>query len=149
MTVRDTGRVRSEESTSPDLVECTRRSVQAGSDRDIDLALTLFTHDAVWDMSPWGMGTFEGIEAIRGFFEDWLGAYEQYALETEEVVDLGNGVTLAVLHQGGRPSGSTGEVQLRYASVTMWANGLMTRVTNYRDIDEARATAERLAEQRG
>jgi ketosteroid isomerase-like protein len=138
----------SEESTTPDLLECIRGSVQAGNDRDIDEILTFYTPDAVWDMSPWGMGTFEGIEAIRGFFEDWLGAYEEYALEAEEIVDLGNGVAFAVLHQGGRPSGSTGEVQLRYASATVWANGLMTRVTNYRDIDEARAAAERLAEER-
>jgi ketosteroid isomerase-like protein len=139
----------SEESTTPDLMECVRASIQAGSDRDIDRALTFYTPDAVWDMSPWGMGTFEGIQAIRGFFEDWLGAYEEYTLEAEEMIDLGNGVVFAVLQQGGRPSGSTGEVQLRYASATVWANGLITRVTNYRDINEGRAAAERLAQERG
>ena len=111
----DTRRMMSEESTTPDLAERMRGSVQAGNDRDIDWALTFYAPDAVWEMSPWGMGTFEGIEAIRGFFEEWLGMYEHYAMEAEEIVDLGNGVTFAVLLQKGRPSGSSGEVQLRYA----------------------------------
>jgi ketosteroid isomerase-like protein len=138
-----------EESTTPDLVERVRRSIQAGNDRDIDLVFTFYVPDAVWDMSPWGMGIFEGTEAIRGFFEDWLGAYEEYRLEAEEIVDLGDGVVFAVLLQGGRPSGSSGDVQLRYASVSIWVDGLVVRTTNYRDIDAARAAAERLAEGRG
>jgi hypothetical protein len=31
----------------------------------------------------------------------------------------------------------------------VWEDGLIVRVTNYTDIDEARAAAERLAEERG
>ena len=96
----------SEESATPDLVERVRRSIQAANDRDIDLALTFFAPDALWDMSPMGMGRFEGIEAIRGFFEDWIGAYEESAMDAEEIVDLGNGVTFAVLLQKGRPVGA-------------------------------------------
>jgi hypothetical protein len=75
--------------------------------------------------------------------------YEEYAMEAEEIVDLGNGVSFAVLRQKGRLAGSSGEVRLRYASVGVWTNGLMTRLTNYRDIEEARAAAEQLAEERG
>ena len=139
----------SEESTTPDLVESVRRSVRAASDRDLDRALTFYASDAVWDMSPWGMGTFAGTEAIRGFWEDWLDTYEEYAMKAEEIVDFGHGVTFAVILQKGRLVGSAGEVQLRYAGTSLWAHGLMTRTTNYRDIDEARAAAERLAEERG
>ncbi len=36
-----------------------------------------------------------------------------------------------------------------YAAVSVWADGLAMRVTNHTDIDEARAAAERLAEERG
>jgi ketosteroid isomerase-like protein len=35
------------------------------------------------------------------------------------------------------------------ASVTLWEDAKIARITNYGDIDEARATAERLAEERG
>jgi ketosteroid isomerase-like protein len=95
----DTPRETPEEPMASHLLERVRGSVQAGNDRDIDWALTFYPPDAVWDMSPFGMGTFEGIEAIRGFFEDWLGAYEEHATEPEEIVDLASGVSFAVLHQ--------------------------------------------------
>ena len=37
---------------------------------------------------------------------------------------------------------------MRYASVNSGVHGLFERITNYSDIDEARAAAERLAEGR-
>ena len=138
-----------EEAAIPDLAELVRLSVQAASDRDLDLVLTLYAPDAIWDMSPLGMGTFEGHAAIRGFMEDWLGAYEEYAMEAEEIVDLGSGVTFAVLLQRGRLVGSSGEVHLIYGATGVWGNGVMMRSTNYGDIEEARAAGERLARERG
>ena len=41
------------------------------------------------------------------------------------------------------------EVELRYAAASVWDEGRVVRLTNYGDIDEARAAAERLAEERG
>jgi hypothetical protein len=95
------------------------------------------------------MGEFEGLAAIRGFLEDWMGSYEEMRWEAEEIRDLGNGITLAVVVQTGRPVGSTGEVQVRSAGVSLWTDGLVERVTNYADVHEGRAAAERLAESRG
>ena len=138
-----------EESTTPDLVEVARRSVETGSKRDLDATMAFYTPDAVWDMSPLGMGTFEGQAAVRGFMEDWFASYEEWGLQLMEVQDLGNGVTFGVQVQRGRPVGSSGEVELRYASVTEWEDGAIKRITNYSDPDEARAAAERLAEERG
>jgi hypothetical protein len=91
------------------------------------------------------------VARVRGsiFFEDWIAAYEEFEIDAEEILGLGNGVTFAVFNQRGRPVGSSGEVRVRSASVTVWAEGLVERVTNYPDIDEARAAAERLAESRG
>jgi hypothetical protein len=50
-----------------------------------------------------------------------------------------------VIIQKGRPAGSGGEVRLRYGAVAVWLDGAIVRITNYGDIDEARAAAERLA----
>ena len=36
-----------------------------------------------------------------------------------------------------------------FAAVGIWVDGKNVRTTNYTDIDEARAAAERLAEERG
>jgi hypothetical protein len=40
-------------------------------------------------------------------------------------------------------------VAFRYAAVGSWREGLAERFTVYTEIDEARAAAERLAEERG
>ena len=138
-----------EESTTPDLEELLRRLTDAADRRDLDAITTFYAPDAVWDMSPMGMGTFEGQTGVRAFFEDWFGSYEEYKLKAEEILDLGNGVGFRVLVQKGRPVGSSGEVELRYAAIGLWQRGKIVRTTNYTDIEEARAAAERLAEKRG
>ena len=138
-----------EESTTPDLVELARRTVETASKGDLDAIMAFYTPDAVWDMSPLGMGMFEGQAAVRAFMEDWLASYEDWKLQVVEIQDLGNAVTLGVLVQKGRPVGSSGEVELRYASVSEWEDGKIARITNYTDMDEARTAAERLVEERG
>ena len=140
-----------EESTTPDLFEIRRRVFQAASRGDLDEALSRWplAPDAIWDDSALGLGTHEGLAAIRQHIEDWIGSYDEFEMVGEELCDLGNGVTFGVNFQKGRPTGATGYVQLRYASVTEWVEGRIKRFTIFTDIDEARATAERLAEERG
>jgi ketosteroid isomerase-like protein len=111
--------------------------------------LLRYAPDAVWDMNPLGgLGTFKGHVAIRGFWEDWYASYEDLEIEPEEMLDLKNGVGFTVVIQKARPVGSSGAVRLRYALVSVWVEGLIVRLTNYSDIDAARAVAERLAEER-
>ena len=136
----------SEDSTTPDLAGLARQSIET---EDLEATLSFYAAHAVWDASPWGMGVFEGQVAIRGFFEDWRSSYSSIERTAEEIRDLGNGVTFAVVLQEGRVVGSGGSVQLRYASVAEWIDDLMVRNTTYNDIDAGRAAAERLAEERG
>jgi len=136
------------ESATPDLAERVRRVYEATNRREFDAMVSVYGRGSVWDMTPMGLGTYEGPAAIRRFFEDWLGTFEEFKAEPEEILDLDGGVTLAVVDQSGRPAGSDGHVQLRYAQVSIWLEGVAVRTTNYTDIDEARAAAERLAEER-
>jgi ketosteroid isomerase-like protein len=135
-----------EESTTSDLVELVRRTSEAGSRRDIDGILSFYAPGAIWDMSPVGLGVHEGAAAIRGFLEDWYDAYEEWRQELEEVLDLGKGVTFAVLGLEGRPFGSSSSVRLRYATVGVWEDARVVRSMNYSDIGEARAAPQQLAE---
>jgi ketosteroid isomerase-like protein len=139
-----------EESTTPDLEETLRRLREALKSGDLDAAVAVYAPDAVWDVSLLGLeGVFEGREAIRGAYENLIAPYEDLEVVAEEFRDLGNGVTLVVLLVRGRLRGSTRFVESRLAaSVAMWANGLIERQTAYLDIDEARAAAERLAQER-
>ncbi len=137
-----------EESTALDPVELARRFFEAMNKREFDSIPSFYASDAVLDSM--GMGaSFEGVAAIRGFFEDFISAYEEFEVEPEEILDLSNGVMLSVALQQGRPVGSSGRVQMRFASVTLWVDGAIVRQTLYTDIDEARAAAERLTQERG
>jgi ketosteroid isomerase-like protein len=138
----------SEESTTPALVELVRHAYEASSHRDYDAMMSVYGRDAIWDMTPLGLGVYEGHAAIRSFIEDWIGSFRDFEVEPVEILDLGGGVTLAVVVQGGRPAGSDGRVQWRYAQVSQWVDGVAVQSTNYLDVDEARAAAERLAEER-
>jgi ketosteroid isomerase-like protein len=139
----------SEESMTPDLVGLLRGNIEAANERDFDSTLSYLAHNAVWDMSAVGLGSYHGLEAIRRFFADWLISYDEFEFEPEEILDFGKGVVLAVIRQSARPAGSTGQVHIRYAQLVVWTDGLIVRTAYYTEIDEARAAAERLAEERG
>jgi ketosteroid isomerase-like protein len=136
----------SEGSATPDQVELVRNLVRALDRCDVDTVVSFHAPDAVLAAV---VGRFEGVAAIRGFIEDWLANYEEFAATLEEVRDLGNGVTFSVIRQQGRLVGSSGHVQLCNAMVNVCVDGAIARTITGPDIDEARAAAERLAEERG
>jgi ketosteroid isomerase-like protein len=136
----------SEESTTRDLVERIRVIWEAADRADFDAVLEVFAPDAVWEVRAGGV--FQGVEAIRRLFEDYYGAYAELDAEAEEILDVGNGVVLAVNLQKARMVGSTAHVETREVFVYEWDDGEVVRVTMYRDIDEGRAAAERLAAER-
>jgi ketosteroid isomerase-like protein len=137
------------EPSAPDLVELVRGLVEAANLRDFDQVLSFYAPDAVWEAVSLGT-RFEGVPAIRGFLEDWLGAYEKFELEPREILDLGNGVVFVETLLTGRPARSPiGELTRRRPLVFIWDCGLVARVVApSSDIGEARGTAERLAESR-
>jgi len=139
----------SEESTTPDLVKLTRQLFEAVSRGDLEPLASLWAPDAVLDASDAGLGTFEGVEAIGQFFEDWHGSFEDYRFEEEEILDLGHGVVLSIVRESARLAGGEGRVEQRALQVWIWANGKLEWLKAYANPDEARAAAERLARERG
>jgi ketosteroid isomerase-like protein len=135
----------SEESTTPDLVELVRHLLDASSCMDGDVFVRSFAPDAVFLT---GVGRFEGRDAIRGYFEDFNGAYDERSYASDEVHDLGNGVAWFSARVTGRLRGTSAEVHLRFAVVVTHAGGVVSQWTDYATIDEARAAAERLARER-
>jgi ketosteroid isomerase-like protein len=115
---------------------------------DFDAALRFYAPGCVVEQET---GTLEGVSAIRAFLEEWSGFYEEIEWESEEVLDLGNGVGFGVIRMHGRPVSSSGHVQMRFASVSTRTDGLVVWERHYTetDVEKARAAAERLAEERG
>ncbi len=135
----------SEESTAPDLVELGQRVFDAGRRADVDAIIGFYSPDVILE----GAGlTFEGLTEIRRFYEDFFELWEDLVSELEELRDLGGGVTFSVIRNRGRAVGSTAEAQQRAARVSTWDECKIARVDIYTEIDEARAAAERLAQER-
>jgi ketosteroid isomerase-like protein len=134
--------------TTPDLVDITAKVFAAATDEDLDATTASLAPDAVWEMDEVGLGPFKGVAAIRAFLEEWWSMWEEHHHVVEEVLDLGHGVVYAVVREDGHVKGSDGVVEARVAHVGLWVEGLCMRDTTYTDIDEARAGAERLAQER-
>ncbi len=111
--------------------------------------MRFYGRDSVWDVSPWGLGTHTGPTAIRQFFEDWIGGFDEYSVTVEELHALGGGVVYAISVQHGWAAGGVGVLRLRSAPVFVWDGDVAIRVTHHRDIKHGRAAAERLARERG
>jgi pyridoxamine 5'-phosphate oxidase family protein len=143
-------RGRAEGSVTPSLVELAQLSVDATNTGDFDALMGLYSTDAVWDSggSDLAAERFEGSAAIRSFFEEWFGALEDMEVRVEEIHDAGNGVVFSHLVQRGRPRGSSAFVDFRFATVSIWAEGLIRRNEVYTDIEEARVAASRCARER-
>jgi ketosteroid isomerase-like protein len=137
-----------EESDPPDLAGLVLGFAAAPS--DLEPMLKLFAQDAVWEGVPLGL-RFCGVKEIRSFLTDWIGSYQEYEIQPREIREFGEGVVLALVDQVVRPAGSTTGTPIReaWAFVFVWAGPVVGRVFAYQDIDEARAVAERLAQERG
>jgi ketosteroid isomerase-like protein len=137
-----------EESTTPDLIGLTRLFNEAFNRRDWDAVESFYAPDAV-SVAVEGLGTFKGAAAIRANYEEAVSLADDFHIEIEEIIDLGNGVTFVVNLITGHPVRSSGELRMRTGTVVSWTEAVIERETGYMDIDEARAAAERLAEERG
>src|ERR1700730_13038209 len=111
------------EPTTSTALEQTYRSFEAADSGDYDWMISFYGPESVFDMSPWGLGTYAGLSSIRAFFEDWIGAFDEVEMKLDEAVDLGNGVVFAVAHQNARSAGSPNRLHLRHGAVSVWAEG--------------------------
>jgi hypothetical protein len=68
--------------------------------------------------------------------------------EAEEIRDVGRGVVFAHLVQRASPRGSPASIEFRFATVTVWIDGLIHQVWVYLSADAARRAAVQLTEER-
>jgi ketosteroid isomerase-like protein len=139
----------SEEFTTPDPIELTR-SFYETMDRewDFDALAGFFAPDAVWDLSGSHLGIYKGVAAIGDFLVGYWTTWDDHHHEIEGIIDFGGGVLSVAIREDGCLKGSDARVQARHLQVFEWAQGRILRISGYPDIDEARAAAERLAEER-
>jgi ketosteroid isomerase-like protein len=126
----------------------------ANGEEHLDAFMAFIAPDAVWDLraagtDPSASGIFRGARAIAAVNLDWWSMWEDHHHYVEEIVDMGHGIVFAVLREDSRVRGSDTRVDRRNAWVTEWVGSLNVYTIVYPDIDEGRAAAERLAQERG
>jgi len=137
-----------EQPPSSDVIQVVRQAFDAGNRHDVDAIVGFHAPEAVWDLSDQGLGSYEGAAAIRGWIEDWFRTWADLRLDVLDVVDLRHGVVFSRVREEGHPVDAGGHVEQQRGWVILGNQGKITRAAIYLDIDEARAAAERLAEER-
>jgi ketosteroid isomerase-like protein len=123
---------------SQENVEIVRRMYDAFHRGDADGALAHFDSNVVVDASkarPDG-GRGQGREQLNVIVAAWMGTWDEWREEIEEMRDLGSQV-LVLSVQHGRGKGSGVEVEARYALLYDVHGGKITRLDMYGEPAEA------------
>ena len=108
--------------------------------REDPTAWDIFDEDVVWEVGALAIpdvpATSRGPDGVREFFRHWVGAFEDWAYEVEEVIDARDAVAVH-LHQWGRGKGSGATVDLHFWEVWIVRDGRAVRVTHWVDKADA------------
>jgi ketosteroid isomerase-like protein len=125
---------------SAENIEMVRRGYQHVIETG-DLLEEIAHPDFVWDMSTFGnwpeRQTYDGIEGAREFIADWTSAWEDWRLEVKEILDAGDDEVVAIVHQSGRSKTTGLPVDMDFAQLWTFSEGMEIRMRMYADPDEA------------
>jgi ketosteroid isomerase-like protein len=122
---------------SQENVEIVRRMYAAFDRGDAEAALSTLDPEVVIDATHRVDGRIgHGHEGVTTLLREWLGTWDEWHEEVEEIRDLGESV-LVVSTQRGRGRGSGIETEHRFAMLYEIRSGKIVRWTIYDDLDEA------------
>jgi ketosteroid isomerase-like protein len=123
-------------------VEVVRRSLDAFERGDFDAAMDALDPRIEYDLTHFPDGkVYLGHDGVREAFRIWLGTWEDYRQEIDEVIDLGEDQVVVVLREFGRGKGSGIEVERPTAGVWTLRDGKALRIRFYAGKAEALAAA--------
>jgi ketosteroid isomerase-like protein len=110
---------------SQENVETVRRAVQS-----LQAFWDLLDEYVVWDLRDYPILDFDGVyvgrDAVIEASRHWWGAWTDYHLDPEELIDAGSSVVLVVREQG-RGKGSGAPFEQRFAQVWTFCRGRIIR----------------------
>jgi ketosteroid isomerase-like protein len=112
-------------------VELVRRVFEALARADMETVFALVDPDVAWDFShatTWPEErVYRGYAAIGDFFRTWLGEWDDYRFELEEVIDAGDRV-VAIVRDEGRGKVSGIKLERRHGEVWTLREGRALRI---------------------
>jgi len=85
-------------------------------------------------------GPFHGVEGLQAGWREWLEPWEQFRIEFEQNLDVGDGRGLSLVRLRARMKGGA-EISQQGASITQVRDGLVVAVDFYVDPEQARRDA--------
>jgi ketosteroid isomerase-like protein len=97
--------------------------------------------DLVWDTTTFAaggllLGKCVGVDEANRWLARWIEGFEEWSLDVEELLDLGDQVIAFVRQRAKAPHGGP-EVEMRLAQVWTFRSGLVERMEMYLDRAEA------------
>jgi ketosteroid isomerase-like protein len=125
---------------SQDNVETVRRGFE-GFTATGELRPERFHPEFVWDMSTFRgwpeQQTYDGLEGAQKFLGDWLEAWDDWELEPEEYLDAGGDKVVVIMRQRGRAKATGVTIEMHFAQVWTFKDGLQVRMQMYASPAEA------------
>jgi uncharacterized protein len=116
---------------SQENVEIVRRVSEAFAEGDLDTVFALVAPEIEWDFSnadTWlEEQVYRGYDAITEFFGKWIGEWEDYRFELEDVIDAGD-KAVAIVRDEGRGKSSGIRLERRHAEVWTFRDGKVIRI---------------------
>jgi len=105
-------------------------AIEAFNDGGVEATLPYLDPAIEWRAPPEWLEdrVYEHHDGIRRLGEHWRELFDEYRLEVERVIDLGDGRVVLLLHQLGKISGSTDGVEAPVGYIAEISDGLVTRV---------------------
>jgi ketosteroid isomerase-like protein len=124
---------------SQENVEIIRRATEAFNSDGLD-GLAEFWHPEIdWraiEGAPDDIGVFSGRDAMRRYYGEWLGMFDEVRNEADEIIDAGDQVVVAH-HASGKQKRTGIPVDMHYAVVYTMESGKMRRGREYATRSEA------------
>jgi uncharacterized protein len=120
---------------SQENVEVVRRAWQALARRDNEAAFALYDPEVEIDLTGSGFpgaGVYHGLEGVRSWNREWLGAFGGFSADVEEWIDAGEQV-IAMVRWHGRGKLSGTPAQMLRAHVWTLRDGKLLRLRIYDD----------------
>lgn len=120
---------------SPDNVELVRRVFERARD-DPTALWDIVDEEALWEVEmhdiPDGPPSYRGPAGVREFFRRWVGTFDDWNYELEEVIDAGESVVMH-MRQWGRGKGSGVPVTDEFWQVWTLREGKIIHRTRHPD----------------